>query len=213
MPAGNGLADPYSGAADRSPPIPGAAASPATRRRARPARPTRPARRQRRSHAFFGTRDSRPISPWRDEHRHLYGSGRMGLLAASSCTMRQLATAAGGVDAFIIGSEMRGLSWVRDSASTYPFVAALIDAGGRREGDAAARHAKVTYAADWSRVFRPPAGRRLGRRLSSTSTRSGPTPTSTRSASTITGRSPTGATALRISTTRRARASSTISPI
>jgi hypothetical protein len=31
-----------------------------------------------------------------------------------------LALAAGGVDAFVIGSELRGLTQVRDSASTYP---------------------------------------------------------------------------------------------
>src|SRR5262249_30998000 len=36
-----------------------------------------------------------------------------------------LAKAAGGVSAFLIGTELRGLTWVRSSASSYPFVAAL----------------------------------------------------------------------------------------
>jgi GTA TIM-barrel-like domain/Putative phage tail protein len=60
-----------------------------------------------------------------------------------------LAEAAGGVDAFLIGSELRGLTHVRDSAVTYPAVAALktlaadvraILGGGT----------KIGYAADWS---------------------------------------------------------------
>ena len=36
-----------------------------------------------------------------------------------------LAVAAGGVDAFVICSELRGLTQVRSDASSYPFVAAL----------------------------------------------------------------------------------------
>jgi hypothetical protein len=60
-----------------------------------------------------------------------------------------LCAAAGGVDAFLIGSELRGLTRVRDGAATYPAVAALkalaadvraILGGGTRLG----------YAADWS---------------------------------------------------------------
>ncbi|MGH6741716.1 MAG: baseplate megatron protein TIM-barrel domain-containing protein, partial [Bradyrhizobium sp.] len=38
-----------------------------------------------------------------------------------------LCAAAGGVDAFLIGSEMRGASTLRSSASTFPFVDALVD--------------------------------------------------------------------------------------
>jgi len=60
-----------------------------------------------------------------------------------------LCAAAGGVDAFLIGSELRGLTRVRDSATHYPAVAALktlaadiraILGSGTRLG----------YAADWS---------------------------------------------------------------
>lgn len=63
-----------------------------------------------------------------------------------------LAKAAGGVDAFVIGSELRGLTQVRDSASSYPFVAALVALAGEVKtilGPAT----KVTYAADWSEYF------------------------------------------------------------
>lgn len=56
---------------------------------------------------------------------------------------------AGGVDAFIIGSEMRGATTLRSSASSFPFVDALVDLAEDvrsvlRPGT------KITYAADWT---------------------------------------------------------------
>ncbi|MEQ1712107.1 MAG: glycoside hydrolase TIM-barrel-like domain-containing protein, partial [Hyphomicrobium sp.] len=63
-----------------------------------------------------------------------------------------LAKAAGGVDAFVIGTELRGLTWVRSGAATYPFVAALIQLAADVKailGPAT----KVIYAADWSEYF------------------------------------------------------------
>lgn len=69
-----------------------------------------------------------------------------------------LAKAAGGVDAFVIGSELRGLTWVRDGASSYPFVAALVALA--EEVKTVLPDAQVTYAADWSEYFghQPPDG-------------------------------------------------------
>jgi hypothetical protein len=63
----------------------------------------------------------------------------------------KLCAAAGGVGGFIIGSEMRGLTWVRDGATTYPFVDALIDLAA--DVKAILPGAQVTYAADWSEYF------------------------------------------------------------
>jgi hypothetical protein len=63
-----------------------------------------------------------------------------------------LAAAAGGVDAFLIGSELRGLTQVRDGASTYPFVAALADLAADVKS-VLGPSTKVTYAADWSEYF------------------------------------------------------------
>jgi hypothetical protein len=63
-----------------------------------------------------------------------------------------LAKAAGGVDAFLIGTELRGLTWVRDSASTYPFVAALA-ALATDVANVLGPASQVTYAADWSEYF------------------------------------------------------------
>lgn len=64
----------------------------------------------------------------------------------------QLAKAAGGVDGFLIGSEMRGLTWLRDGAGRFPFVEALTGLGADVRailGPAT----KLTYAADWSEYF------------------------------------------------------------
>jgi len=60
-----------------------------------------------------------------------------------------LAEAAGGVDAFLIGSELVGLNRVRDSATTYPAVAALktLAADVRAILGSGTR---IGYAADWS---------------------------------------------------------------
>jgi hypothetical protein len=63
-----------------------------------------------------------------------------------------LAEAAGAVDALVIGTELRGLASVRDSASTYPFVAALADLAADVKSVVGAS-TKVTYAADWSEYF------------------------------------------------------------
>ncbi len=59
-----------------------------------------------------------------------------------------LAAAAGGVDAFLIGSELRGLTRVRDSATHYPAVAALKALAA--DVRAILPAAKLGYAADWS---------------------------------------------------------------
>jgi hypothetical protein len=61
----------------------------------------------------------------------------------------KLAALSGGVDAFIIGSELRGLTTARDGAASYPAVDALIalaaDVRALVGPDTA-----LTYAADWS---------------------------------------------------------------
>ncbi len=59
-----------------------------------------------------------------------------------------LAAEAGGVEAFLVGSEMRGLTRVRDAAGAYPFVEALISLAA--EVKAILPAAKVSYAADWT---------------------------------------------------------------
>ncbi len=61
-----------------------------------------------------------------------------------------LSAAAGGVDAFCIGSEMRGLTQMRD-AQGFPAVSRLIALAA--EVRALLPQAKLSYAADWSEYF------------------------------------------------------------
>ncbi len=63
-----------------------------------------------------------------------------------------LAAAAGGVDGFIIGSEMRGLTQLRDGAGAFPFVEKLIGLAADVRAILGAG-TKLTYAADWSEYF------------------------------------------------------------
>lgn len=61
----------------------------------------------------------------------------------------QLCAAAGGVDAFLLGSELRGLTRLRDDADRYPAALAL----AQLATDVRAilgPHVKISYAADWT---------------------------------------------------------------
>jgi hypothetical protein len=62
-----------------------------------------------------------------------------------------LCASAGGVDAFLIGSELRGLTTLRSSATTYPFVDALVTLAA--DVKAILPAARITYGADWSEYF------------------------------------------------------------
>ena len=63
----------------------------------------------------------------------------------------KLCAAAGGVDAFLIGSELVGLSTLRGLSNTYPFVAALQTLAA--DVKAILPLAKISYGADWSEYF------------------------------------------------------------
>jgi hypothetical protein len=63
-----------------------------------------------------------------------------------------LCAAAGGVDAFCIGSEMRGLTQLRGAGQTFPFVAALRDLAAQCRV-LLGPDTKLSYAADWSEYF------------------------------------------------------------
>ena len=60
-----------------------------------------------------------------------------------------LCKAAGGVDAFCVGSEMVGLTQIRGAGDSFPAVAALRQLAGEVRGILGA-DCKITYAADWS---------------------------------------------------------------
>jgi hypothetical protein len=63
-----------------------------------------------------------------------------------------LCKAAGGVDTFVLGSELRGLTTARSSQSSYPFVAALVQLAVEVRSILGPT-TKITYAADWSEYF------------------------------------------------------------
>ena len=63
-----------------------------------------------------------------------------------------LAAQAGGVDGFVIGSELRGLTTVRGAGGTYPAVARLKGLAAEARGVLGAT-TKLGYAADWSEYF------------------------------------------------------------
>ncbi|RBI83519.1 hypothetical protein DRV85_15820 [Rhodosalinus halophilus] len=63
-----------------------------------------------------------------------------------------LCAAAGGVDAFLIGTEMRGLTTIRSGASAYPAVQAFRDVAADVRSILGAGTA-ISYAADWSEYF------------------------------------------------------------
>ncbi|WP_299131408.1 glycoside hydrolase/phage tail family protein [uncultured Amaricoccus sp.] len=63
-----------------------------------------------------------------------------------------LCVAAGGVDAFCIGSEMRGVSQIRGEGGSYPAVTELCDLASDVRSVLGAT-AKIGYAADWSEYF------------------------------------------------------------
>lgn len=63
-----------------------------------------------------------------------------------------LAVAAGGVDGFLLGSEMRGVTSLRDAVHAFPFVETLCALAGEVRGVLGAGP-KITYGADWSEYF------------------------------------------------------------
>lgn len=63
-----------------------------------------------------------------------------------------LAAAAGGVDAFLLGSELRGLTALRDEANAFPFVEALVALAGEVRGLLGGGTA-ISYGADWTEYF------------------------------------------------------------
>jgi hypothetical protein len=63
-----------------------------------------------------------------------------------------LASLAGGVDAILLGSELRGLTTVRSASGAYPFVTALIQLAGDVKSVLGSQ-TKVSYGADWSEWF------------------------------------------------------------
>jgi hypothetical protein len=63
-----------------------------------------------------------------------------------------LAQAAGGVDGFLIGSEMRGLTTIRGASDSFPAVTRLCDLAGEAR-QLLGSGTRISYASDWSEYF------------------------------------------------------------
>ncbi len=110
-----------------------------------------------------------PAYPWRGEISCFPGSGSVNTVDKSSAARKQLEVfeeqyqsfilhyadlcqEAGGVDGFLIGSELRGLTRVRDNKGKFPFVDALIALASKCKRILGTR-TTITYGADWSEYF------------------------------------------------------------
>ena len=149
IPAGNTLTDPYTGAASQpvypwrgrmtSDPAPG-----------QPGTPDKTVAAANQVAVFFG---SAAVSDF------VIVGEAVGYTGPAEWSFRRmvlhyahLCKAAGGVDAFVIGSELRGLTQLRDSATTYPTVAQLKTLAADVSSVLGAT-TKISYAADWSEYF------------------------------------------------------------
>jgi hypothetical protein len=111
----------------------------------------------------YGGGTGQAVYPWRGRITKAYGTAdkSAGVTAEAAAFVSQyrdfvlhyadLCALAGGVDVFLLGTELRGLTWLRDAEGSYPFVAALVElAAGVK---AILPNAKLSYAADWSEWF------------------------------------------------------------
>ena len=150
IPAGNTLPDPYTGSTGQ-PAYPWRGRITVSPALGQPGTPDKTTAAATQLAAFVGTADAADFAI--DDESVAYSGPTEWSYRRFILHYAHLAEAAGGVDAFIIGTELIGLTTVRDSASTYPFVAALGDLAADVKSVVAASGTKVTYVADWSEYF------------------------------------------------------------
>jgi hypothetical protein len=147
--AGNGRPDPYSNAADQ-PVLPWRGRITASRAPQQDGSPDGTAQAAAEVAAFFGSTAAAHFTVTAGQVAYhgpdQWRYNRFILHHAALCA------AAGGVDSFCIGSEMRGLTQLRGLDNSFPAVAALRALAGQVRailGPAV----KISYAADWSEYF------------------------------------------------------------
>ncbi|NML74366.1 hypothetical protein HHL25_09555 [Rhizobium sp. S-51] len=147
IPAGNGLADPYGGAEQAAYPWRGRiTCHPAP---GQPGSPDRSAAISDVITGFCGSADAGDFDvSGTNVSYHGAGEGYRRMVLHYAL----LAKAAGGVDGFLIGSELRGLTTLRDAAGGFPFVLALAELAADVRAILGAG-TKITYGADWSEYF------------------------------------------------------------
>jgi hypothetical protein len=147
IPVDNALPDPYGATAQ--PPYPWRGRITCDPAPGRPGSPDQTANLDSQLAAFIGTASPADFSVADGEVAYSgppeWSYRRMVLHYAKLCAL------AGGVDTFLIGSELRGLTTLRNSPSHYPFVAALMQLAV--DVKSILPQAAISYAADWSEYF------------------------------------------------------------
>lgn len=107
--------------------------------------------------SFFGTASASDFSIMDDEVN--YNGPAEWSFRRMILHFAHLSVLAGGVDAFLLGSELRAITTARDSASTYPAVAAM-KALAAEVRIVLGPATEISYGADWSEYFghQPPDG-------------------------------------------------------
>ncbi|MGF1452589.1 MAG: glycoside hydrolase/phage tail family protein, partial [Opitutales bacterium] len=153
---GNGRRDPWTGAADQ-PPLPWRGRITLSVAPGQPGSPDRTVQAEEEVAAFFGTARASDFSNDGSSVSYSgpdeWGMRRFILHQAALCR------AAGGVDAFCIGTEMRGITQIRGDQDSFPGVAAFVDLLHEVRA-MLGNGTKLSYAADWSEYFgyTPPEG-------------------------------------------------------
>ncbi|QDY99054.1 hypothetical protein FQ775_00975 [Nitratireductor mangrovi] len=145
--AGNGLADPYGGGEQAAYPWRGRiTCHPAP---GQPGTVDKTATAATQVAAFFGAADAADFA-WDAAARHVtYAGPDEWGLRRQVLHLATIAAAAGGVDMFLIGSELVALTTVRSAASTYPAVAQLASLAAEVRSIVGGS-TRLGYAADWS---------------------------------------------------------------
>lgn len=147
--AGNGLADPWSDAPDQ-PALPWRGRITTSAAPGRPGSPDGMADAEAEVAAFFGTATVADFD---------LSGGKVSFTGADGTSYRRfilhyahLCASAGGVDAFCIGSEMRGLTQIRGAGNAFPAVDALQSLASDVRA-ILGPSVRIGYAADWSEYF------------------------------------------------------------
>ena len=148
IPPGNGLPDPYGGA--EQPPFPWRGRITCDPAPGHPDSPDRSAVVNTQLDAFIGKAQPSDFSLNGDEV--VYSGPDEWSYRRFILHYAWLAKAAGGLEAFLIGSELRGLTWLRNGPDGYPFVQALRQLAADVKSILGSS-VKVSYAADWSEWF------------------------------------------------------------
>ncbi|MFQ6553315.1 glycoside hydrolase/phage tail family protein [Aestuariibius insulae] len=147
--AGNGRADPYSDAADQAV-LPWRGRITTLKAPGQPGSTDGTAAAEAEVAAFFG--EARPEHFSRSGETITYTGPAEWSYCRFILHYAHLCAAAGGIDSFCIGSEMRGLTQIRGAANSFPAVAQLVRLA-REVRAILGPDTNIGYAADWSEYF------------------------------------------------------------